>query len=172
MFNRGSKWSEVKQVETDLIPIMNLFTALVPFLLVSAAFYKMSVIDVSIPSVGDDAKIKLEKEEPYLAIDFFENAISLEVVGVNLEAAENNFFKRKIEGFQGGALSNDVLGKFEDYVLLVKAHFKASEMAVLRVGEKIPYKNVVFLMDILRGQLVTNGENQLRFSNIVIGESL
>ena len=81
MFKRGSKWSEIKQVETDLIPIMNLFTALVPFLLVSAAFYKMSIIDVSIPSVGEDAKIKLEKEEPYLAIDFFADEISLEVVG-------------------------------------------------------------------------------------------
>jgi biopolymer transport protein ExbD len=164
--------TNVKQVETDLIPIMNLFTALVPFLLVSAAFYKMSVIDVSIPSVGEQAKAKLEKEEPYLSLTFLEKEISLEVIGVELNASENDFFKRNISGFSGGALTKDTLDRLEEYVLLVKAHFEASEMVVLRVADAVPYKHVVVLMDLLRGQSFNQGAQKRRFSNIVIAESL
>ena len=168
---RGIK-TEIKQVETDLIPIMNLFTALVPFLLVSAAFYKMSIIDVSIPSVGEQAKAKLEKEEPYLSVTFLEEEMTLEVIGIELSESENDFFKRNISGFSQGALTPNTVNRLEEYLLLVKAHFQASEMAVLRVADAIAYKHVVVLMDLLRGQGTSSSTQEQRFSNIVIAEHL
>ena len=48
-----------KEVESDLnlLPIIHLFVALVPFLLVVTAFFHMSVINVSIPTNSNEAAI-------------------------------------------------------------------------------------------------------------------
>tara|TARA_B100000959_G_C14877317_1_gene580987 strand:- start:138 stop:656 length:519 start_codon:yes stop_codon:yes gene_type:complete len=172
MMRRKAIRAELTQVETDLIPIMNLFTALVPFLLVSAAFYKMSVIDVSIPAVGESVKAKLEKEEPYLSVEVFEEELKLKVIGMELNDSEEDFFERTISGVNQGALSREAVDKFDEYILLVKAHFQASEKVVLRVQESISYKHVIRIMDILRGQRKIGTKEKYRFPNIVIAGAI
>ena len=47
------KFRQAKEpTDVDLIPVMNLFVVLIPFLLLSAAFFHVGVIPTSLPSQG------------------------------------------------------------------------------------------------------------------------
>ncbi len=58
----------VEEVELNLLPFMNLMTLLIPFLLASAQFVTLAVIDSSLPAIGqpDPSKQKDKDEKPPL----------------------------------------------------------------------------------------------------------
>ena len=60
--------SEDRDISLNLLPFMNLMTLLIPFLLMSAQFVTLAVIDSSLPAIGnpDPAKEKKEDEKPPL----------------------------------------------------------------------------------------------------------
>lgn len=47
------KMKRIKQKDLDLLPIMNLFTILIPFLLSMASFQKLAIVEVSLPERSD-----------------------------------------------------------------------------------------------------------------------
>ena len=49
--------------ELNLIPIMNLVTILIPFLLMAASFISLAVIDTTLPAIGDPTPQE-EPDEP------------------------------------------------------------------------------------------------------------
>ena len=63
---RRTKGSE--EIELNLLPFMNLMTLLIPFLLASAQFVTLAVIDSSLPAIGqpDPSKEKDKDEAPPL----------------------------------------------------------------------------------------------------------
>jgi len=55
---------EVKDITLNLLPFMNLMTLLIPFLLLSASFITIAVIDSSLPAIGQpQPKDKTEEED-------------------------------------------------------------------------------------------------------------
>ena len=66
-------------VNLNMVPIMNLFLAMIPFLLMCAAFFQVSVINASVPALseGGDAGDEPKKE--------------LQKVTVNLQIAKSGF---------------------------------------------------------------------------------
>jgi biopolymer transport protein ExbD len=49
----AKKLKKLKQKDLDLLPIMNLFTILIPFLLSMASFQKLAIVEVSLPERTD-----------------------------------------------------------------------------------------------------------------------
>ena len=60
---------EVEDVTPNLIPIMNLFTALIPFLLMGAVFYRMSIIQITIPTASSTGETDIAKEEEKITLN-------------------------------------------------------------------------------------------------------
>ena len=60
--------TESEEIELNLLPFMNLMTLLIPFLLASAQFVTLAVIDSSLPAIGqpDPSKQKDKDEKPPL----------------------------------------------------------------------------------------------------------
>ena len=55
---------DVKEIVLNLLPFMNLMTLLIPFLLLSASFITIAVIDSSLPAIGaPQPKDKVDEEE-------------------------------------------------------------------------------------------------------------
>ncbi len=61
--------TEVEDATPNLIPIMNLFTALIPFLLMSAVFYQMSIIQITIPVISSTGDTDVAKEEDKITLN-------------------------------------------------------------------------------------------------------
>ncbi len=56
--------AEVKDISLNLLPFMNLMTLLIPFLLLSASFITIAVIDSSLPAIGaPQPKDKADEED-------------------------------------------------------------------------------------------------------------
>ena len=49
------KRSEEEPVHLNMVPVMNLFLAMIPFLLMCAAFFQVSVINASVPALSEGA---------------------------------------------------------------------------------------------------------------------
>jgi len=54
MFNRWHKALDETDAELNIIPVMNLFMVLIPFLMLGAAFFSIGVIPVSTPTHSPD----------------------------------------------------------------------------------------------------------------------
>ena len=65
MRNKRSRGGgELEEITLNLLPFMNLMTLLIPFLLLSASFITIAVIDSSLPAIGaPQPKDKTEEEE-------------------------------------------------------------------------------------------------------------
>ena len=58
-----------EEPDINMIPIMNMFMVLIPFLLMSASFFHIKAINTSVPVHADKpAKMLSEKEKPKLKI--------------------------------------------------------------------------------------------------------
>ncbi|HHO53557.1 MAG TPA: hypothetical protein ENK18_22470 [Deltaproteobacteria bacterium] len=52
--------------ELDLVPIMNLVTILIPFLLMASSFVSLAAIDSTLPAIGQPPETTTEDDEPPL----------------------------------------------------------------------------------------------------------
>lgn len=73
---------EIVTDDVDLLPLMNLFVALIPMLLVSAVFLNITVIDMRAP-VDDEARARAERasEELALSVEFRAGSYVVEAAG-------------------------------------------------------------------------------------------
>ncbi len=71
MFSKKGRVSE-EPVDLNMVPIMNLFLAMIPFLLSCAAFFQASVINASVPALsegGDDQQDEPKKEMKKISLN-------------------------------------------------------------------------------------------------------
>jgi biopolymer transport protein ExbD len=59
------KRKKQKDPELDLVPIMNLVTILIPFLIMAAEFIQLAVIDSSAPPIGEPDPNQEPEEDPF-----------------------------------------------------------------------------------------------------------
>lgn len=50
----------VKDSDVNIIPVMNIFLLLIPFLLLTAAFVRLAIVELSLPSLG---KSRMQQEQ-------------------------------------------------------------------------------------------------------------
>lgn len=142
--------------DLDLLPIMNLFMVLIPFLLLSAVFVKISVIDIYLPQAkvappSKDAKKPLEM----LTINVTAKGFSFSGLGkslpnINKKAGEYNF----------SALTKSLVGLKEKYP-------EGGEVILLFVSNT-PYETVVKTMDSSR-ETIINKKTIILYPNVSIG---
>lgn len=60
---------QIERFELNLIPVMNLFVCLVPFLLLTAAFVRLGGIDTETPTSSAEEQNQVERE-PYINLYF------------------------------------------------------------------------------------------------------
>ena len=62
---KGGKRGEDAE-DLDLVPIMNLVTILIPFLLMASSFVSLAAIDSTLPAIGQPPEVTEEDEDPPL----------------------------------------------------------------------------------------------------------
>lgn len=136
------KWRKKESLEMDIMEILNLtpmmdvLTVLVVFLLITAVFTSITVMDLNVPTnTGEAASSK-----PNFAIEVIVRKSGLEIAnGSSVEASIP-----KIDG-------NYDLKKLTEMLLSLKAQYPKKEDATVLMEPKIEYDYLVQVMDAVRG---------------------
>lgn len=154
MFNKkGSRDQE--PVELNMVPIMNLFLAMIPFLLSCAAFFQASVINASVPALSEGSADDQQEEPPK----------ELKKITLKLQIA-NDGFVISADGDQPEdeikAIATKILKKNGEYdfeKLAEKAKelhkkYDKSDTVLLLPDKDVLYDHLVKTMDAVREQIV------------------
>jgi biopolymer transport protein ExbD len=137
-----SKRRRTEPLETDIMellnltPMMDVFTVLVVFLLITAVFTSITIMDLSVPtSAGASASNK-----PNFAIEVIVRKAGLEIA--NGRAVEAAIPKK--DGKYDLQLLSEILDR-------LKARYPEKEDATVLMEPKIEYDYLVQVMDTVRG---------------------
>jgi biopolymer transport protein ExbD len=163
-----------KEVESDLnlLPIMNLFVALVPFLLVGTAFFHMQVINVSVPTNSNEpASTKIVRKssknaEVVMTVQITKKGFK--VFGIcedlptkEVESFTKTFGRKRKFNFEG-------LSRF---LANIKRKYKKSNTVIVVPDKNIPYWAVIRTIDAAR-KLKLNEKDIFMFTNVVVSSKV
>ena len=152
-------------VELNITAFMNLMVILVPFLLITAVFSQVAILDLNLPSSSDQTEAEVDTPQ-------------LEVIVRHdrLEIGERN--AGLLTGLPATADGHDFDG-LNDYLQRVKAKFPDKLDASILLEADVPYEVLVKVMDAVRvyevpGDAERPGDNVIQaelFPEISIGDA-
>jgi biopolymer transport protein ExbD len=148
-------------VELNITAFMNLMVILVPFLLITAVFSRISVLELNLPAL--DAK-ENNQEKVKLALELVLRKNSFDIQDANL-----GVIKRFVR-------NNDETRwqDFTNVLLEIKTRFPGEKSITLLLEPGITYKTLIAVMDRVRSADVvqfTTVESVELFPNISIGDA-
>lgn len=148
-------------VELNITAFLNLMVILVPFLLITAVFSRITVLELNLPSKDAIAK---QEEKIKLQLELVIRKDSFEVRDSNLGRIK--YIERN------EAETNWKV--FTDILVEIKTRFPDEQKITLLLEPKINYKTLIQVMDRVRSADVvqfTEVENVELFPNISIGDA-
>lgn len=162
MFERYQRAVEETQ-ELDLLPVMNLFMVLIPFLLMGAAFFHIGVIPTSLPAHTPQAS-DVPKTPTTVSVNLAVSAtdMQLTVSSTSLDEAQlaalGATFQRGPKGYPREALVKHLRG--------LKTSYPESNTLIALPHEDLAYDELVAILDATRefptGKTGTDGEPEMR----------
>ena len=145
----------------DVTTFMNLMVALIPFLLISAVFSRVTILELSVPTSAGGAVTNT----PNFAIEVIVRKAGLEIAnGSSVEAAIP-----KKEGQYDLKMLTDMLTR-------LKAQYPEKEDATILMEPDIEYDHLIQIMDTVRGtEIKAEGSEAVQkmvlFPEISIGDA-
>jgi biopolymer transport protein ExbD len=126
-----------EQVELNITAFMNLMVVLVPFLLITAVFSRLAILELNLPTAADAAS---PPEEPQFQLEVIVRADAIEV-------GERNGGLLTV--LPRGAAGHDLAG-LTGYLQRVKANYPDKTDATLLLESDVSYDTLVQVMDAVR----------------------
>jgi biopolymer transport protein ExbD len=145
----------------DVTTFLNLMVVLIPFLLVSAVFSRVTIMELSVPTSAGGSVVNT----PNFAIEVIVRKAGLELAnGFSVEAA----IPKKDDQYDMEMLT--------EMLMRLKAKFPEKEDATVLMEPEIEYDYLIQIMDAVRGaEVQVEGsekmEKMLLFPNISIGDA-
>lgn len=152
LFGRYKRAKE--EVEVNLIPVMNLFVTLIPFLLLAAAFYHVGVIPTSLPSQTDQtsdiaADPRAVTVNLHLEPDRIQMSASSAVMDEETLSRLSLSMPRGPEGFD--------LELLQSVLYQIKQKYEKSDTVIVLPDAEVEYKDVVMVLDVAREIVIDEG---------------
>lgn len=158
----------IQSEDVNLVPIMNLFVVLIPFLLMSAAFFHISVINASVPALQKE-RTDLAKSDVAVTM-----MVRMKPEAFTVTASSDTLPQSELAELRA-EIPRDGEGKglqgFTDHLLACKQRYPKSETILLVPDASIEYQEVIGAMDSGRwAEIVQEGETVRydMFPNVVI----
>ncbi len=133
----GRSFRELVENDLDIMPLMNLFVALIPMLLISAVFLNVTVIEMDAPPEGVDAASEQKLVEPlHLAVTIREDYFVI----------EGNKLKQEVID-RGGDNPEDALSAA---LTAVVAAYPDNRDVMIISEAQTRYNDIISVMDITR----------------------
>lgn len=131
-------------VELNITAFMNLMVMLVPFLLVTAVFSRMTVLELNLPVLDQAQQNSAEKVD--LMLELVVRETSFDIQDANLGLIH------KIER----TATQDNWKLFSKVMMEIKSRFPEEQDMILLFESKITYKTMIEVMDHVRSMEVVN----------------
>jgi len=155
---------KIRATEIDLLPVMNLMTILIPFLLLSATFVRLTIIDSALPAasratdrVEKDASPTPTPEEKKLNLTVFIRADGFTLAGIGgiLDVAAEKDKKPESEKPPQTVIAKKPDGtydydKLKEILIRIKEVFPGQNTVILLPEPDIIYDDIVQVMDVAR----------------------
>lgn len=135
---RGHRQRHKEAEELNITAFMNLMVILVPFLLITAVFSRLAVLELNLPSA--QSQVVDQPPEPELALEITIRENSIEVGDRN---------EGRLQLFENSADSYD-LAALSEYLQTVKRSFPDKADATVLLEPDIAYQVIVEVMDTVR----------------------
>lgn len=158
---RKSGYSLLKKAdELNIVAFMNLMVILIPFLLITAVFTEMTILELNLPTGSadqtDEAKLQLELVLREHSFDIQDSKAGL------------------IQKFDRSSGETD-WQKFTDLLIKIKSRFPEEDSITLLVEPGIDYKTLISVMDHVRSADTVEGFSVVSkelFPAISIGDAV
>lgn len=131
-------------VELNITAFMNLMVMLVPFLLVTAVFSRMTVLELNLPVLDQAQQNSAEKIDLLLELVVRENSFDIQDANLGLI--------HKIDRIAG----QEDWKTFTKIMMEIKSRFPEEQDMLLLFESKITYKTMIEVMDHVRSTEVVN----------------
>lgn len=156
----GSKKLQQSQ-ELNITAFMNLMVILIPFLLITAVFSRMTVLELNLPGLGAEAA---QDEAVDLQLELVVRTGSFDIRDANLGLIRR--FERAADETRWDA--------FQDLLVEIKSRYPDEKEITLLLEPGIKYRTLIKIMDSVRSAQILNGlEVQVveLFPDISIGDA-
>ena len=152
--------------ELNMIPIMNIFLVIIPFLLTSVSFFHIKAISTSVPVLADSSPSMQKQPEIKLTVivEMQPQAMRLSAIADELSAEVLNDYDQRIKLEAAGVYP---LRELTEYLQLLKAIYPASDTIILIPDNTVKYDSIIQAMDAAR-----NFNDSPLFPNVVLSGSL
>ncbi|KJS32544.1 MAG: biopolymer transporter ExbD [Desulfatitalea sp. BRH_c12] len=145
----------------DITTFLNLMVVLIPFLLISAVFSRVTIMELSVPTGSGGSG----PSTPNFAIEVIVRAAGIEIAnGATVEAA----FPKVDDQYDIKMLS--------EMLMRLKAQYPEKEDATVLMEPEIEYDHLIQIMDVVRGtEIPVEGSEEVQrmvlFPDISIGDA-
>ncbi|HMB73831.1 MAG TPA: biopolymer transporter ExbD [Gammaproteobacteria bacterium] len=163
LIHRARRERHKEQAELNITAFMNLMVILVPFLLITAVFSRLAVIELNLPS--SDSSV-VQENEPELRLEITVRESRIEVG--DRSAGTLSRIDNTAEGYD--------LDELSSYLQRVKRQFPDKADATILLEQDIQYDVLVQVMDTVRVFQRINGSDSIAsryelFPEISIGDA-
>ena len=137
---RERKQAQRRDTELNVTPVMNVFLILVPFLLLTAVFVRVAVLELSLPSLSKKSTQSKQVQPQQLVLNF----LTIGPDGFQLKSKGMNFPKIPLKD---GKYDFETLAK---QLKQIKQKYEASEDVIIAPDSQIRYEIIVHVMDTCR----------------------
>jgi len=164
MKRRWRKKHLAEPAEVNITAFMNLMVILVPFLLITAVFSRITILELNLPTPGSPNQAA-QKDEP--------EKLQLEVI-LRKDVIEIGDRKRGLLKLVTVSGDGTHLQEVSQMLQQIKARFPDKQDITLLLETDTPYERLVEMMDTLRVAKVKQGEETIHaelFPAISIGDA-
>ena len=155
LFSRFQNAREVADV--NLIPVMNLFVTLIPFLLLAAAFYHVSVIPTSLPSQTDGVS-DTAADDVSVTVNLLVEKQRIRLTASSATLDEDALSELTLEiKKKGDSFDLDLL---TSALVEIKKRYKKSDTVIVLPADDVPYKDIVQILDTSRERRIKGKDSE------------
>jgi len=139
-------------VEINMVPIMNMFLVLIPFLLMSSSFLHLKAIDTSVPvrAVPDSSQDETKKSDIVVTavVKLTYQGMRISVTSDELTEAQLDALDQKID-WQADK-DEEMMLQLAAILKNIKDQYPKSNTLILSPSEDVIYEDIVSVMDTAR----------------------
>ena len=164
-FAKKSRRSD-EEPDVNMIPIMNIFLVIIPFLLTSVSFFHIKAISTSVPVLADSSPATEKQQKIKLTVIVQMQPAEMRLSAIADELSPDDL-KQYDHDIKLKAAGNYPLQEFNEYLHSLKSSYPASDTIILIPDNTVIFDSIIQAMDAARYY----NESPL-FPNVVLSGSL
>jgi len=148
---RRNRKTNMEDTDLDMVPIMNMFLVLIPFLLMSASFFHLKAINTSVPVLAEPGQDPLTDKKQAIKLTVI---VEIKEKEIYVSALSGEAEEETLKGLEQTIVRMDeherTMAALADCLKNMKSKFPASDTVIIIPEENVVFDTIIQTMDIAR----------------------